>query len=195
MASELDVVNEALVKLGANPIASLNDVGAAATAARVTFETVKERLLAETPWYWALKRVQLPEVSLASGEYDEYPDYDHIYQLPSGMIRALGLVDHEPFAILRDRLHTSSDDPVLVYVFEAEVSRWPGYFRSVVVKTLASELAVAVTDITSRAQWWAEQARQERARAMAIDAQQTPPWVFDLMRVYLRQTVNPLAGA
>jgi hypothetical protein len=65
----------------------------------------------------------------------------------------------------------------------------------VVVKTLASELAVAVTDITSRAQWWAEQARQERARAMAIDAQQTPPWVFDLMRVYLRQTVNPLAGA
>jgi len=193
MATELEVVNEALIKLGASPIASLQDVGAQATAAQSLFRTTADRLLAETPWFWALKRVELPEVSLADGEFDEYEQFDHIYQLPSDLIRSIGLDSCQPFALIRDKLHTDDNDPVLLYVYRAEVSRWPGYFRELVVDSLAGAMAISVTDSSSRAQLWLGQADRARARAMALDAQQTPPEVIDLMRVYTRGTTNPLA--
>jgi hypothetical protein len=193
MATDLEVVNEALVKIGASPIASLQDVGAQATAARVAYSTVVGTLLAQTPWYWALKRVQLPEVSLADGEFDEFDQFDHIYQLPSDLVRSIGLASCEPFALIRDKLHTDDNDPVLVYVFRAEVTRWPDYFRDLVVKTLAGELAISVTDSSNRANLWLSRADVARPRAMAIDAQQTPNEVLDLMRIYTRGTTNPLA--
>jgi len=195
MASELEVVNEALVKLGDNPIASLQDAGAQATAAQSLLRTTVDRLLAETPWFWALKRVQLPEVSLDAGEFDEFSEFRHVYQLPPDLIRSIGLVSCEPFALIRDRLHTDDNDPVLIYVFRADVSAWKGYFRELVVDTLAGNLAISVTDSFNRANLWLRQADRARARAMALDAQQTPPEVFDLMRVYLRGTTNPLATA
>lgn len=193
MSTELEVVNEALVKLGASPIASQQDVGAQATAARSIFRTTADRLLAETPWYWALKRVQLPEVALADGEFDEFEQFDHVYQLPSDLIRSIGLTSCEAFALIRDKLHTDDDDPVLAYVYRSPVSRWPGYFRELVVNMLAGNMAISVTDSSRRAQLWLGEAERSRARAMAIDAQQTPPEIIDLMRVYTQGTSNPLA--
>src|SRR5690625_2458641 len=59
MAAHLYVVNEALSKLGASPIASMSDAGAQATAARALFRTTYTRLLAESPWNWALNKVRL----------------------------------------------------------------------------------------------------------------------------------------
>lgn len=196
MASDLDVVNEALIKLGASPIASLDDAGAQATTARALFRTTTDNMLSLTLWYWALKRVQLPRISLAEGEFDEFEgDFKYVYQMPSDLIRSVGLTSCEPFRVMRDRIYTDDATPVLLYVFRAEVDRWPGYFRELVVNTLAGAFAISVTDSSNRAGLWMEMAERQRPRAMAIDAQQTPPEVFNLMRVYLQRGGNPLAVA
>lgn len=194
MATELEVVNEALIKLGASPIASLTDAGAEATAASALFRTTTDRLLAETLWYWALRKVQLSRITLEAGEFNEFADeFEYVYQMPTDLIRSVGLASCEPFRLLRDRMYTNDKTPVLTYVFQAEVDRWPGYFRELVVDSLAGAFAISVTDSSNRAQMWMNRADRARGRAMAIDAQQTPPEVFDLMRVYLRRSTNPLA--
>jgi len=194
VASDLDVVNEALVKLGASPIASLQDAGAQATSARLLFDTLRDRLLAETPWYWALRRQPLSQLSLGV-EYDEFPDLEYVYELPTDRIRVIGLVSRSPFALVRTRLHTSDSEAVVVYTFRAAVGAWPGYFREAVSDALAANLAIAVTDSTRRRDRWETAADRSRVRAMALDAQQTPPEIFDLMRVYVEGTTNPLATA
>ena len=194
MASDLDVVNDALVKLGATPIASLTDAGAQATSAGQIYATLRDRLLAETPWYWALRRQPLSQLSLGS-EYDEFPDYQYVYELPTDRIRVLGLTSCSPFALMRSRLHTDDAEAVVVYVFRAEVDQWPGYFREAVSDALAADLAISVTDSSNRRAAWEDAARRSRVRAMAIDAQQTPPEVINLMRIYTEGTSNPLATA
>lgn len=194
MATELEVVNEALIKLGASPIASLSDAGAEATVASALFRTTADRLLSETLWYWALRKAQLVRISLAAGEFNEFADqFKYVYQMPTDLIRSVGLDSHERFSLLRDRMYTDDDAPVLTYVFQAEVNRWPGYFRELVVDSLAGAFATSVTDQADRAQVWMQRADRARGRAMAIDAQQTPPEVFNLMRIYLRRSNNPLA--
>lgn len=193
MSTELQVVNEALIKLGATPIASLEDSGAQATTARALFDTTRDRLLAETAWHFALKKVDLPELSLDEDDFNEHSDYAHIYQMPSDRVRSLGLESKAPFRLLRDRLWTDDQPAVLVYVYRADVEDWPGYFRDVVVDTLAAAFATAVTDTVNRAEYWGRRADVGRGRAMSVDAQQTPPEIFDLMRVYLRRSHNPLA--
>lgn len=194
MATELEVVNEALIKLGASPIASLNDAGAEATTASALFRTTADKLLAETLWYWALRKEQLSRIQLESGEFNEFENqFEYVYQMPTDLIRSVGLDSHEPFRLLRDRMYTNDKAPVLTYVFQAEVDRWPGYFRELVVDSLAGAFATSVTDSSNRAQLWLAQADRARGRAMAIDAQQTPPEVFNLMKIYLRRSTNPLA--
>ncbi|TVR99832.1 MAG: hypothetical protein EA406_02195 [Rhodospirillales bacterium] len=193
MAGELEVVNEALIKLGASPLASLNDAGAQATTARALLRTTVTRLLSETPWFWALRKVNLPEIELGEDEFREFGRYTHVYQMPPDLIRSIGLECRSDFRLLRDRLFTRAKPAHLLYVFEAEVERWPGYFRELVVDTMAGNMAISVTDSANRAQMWMDKANQARQRAMAIDAQQTPPEVFNLMQVYLRRTSNPLA--
>lgn len=195
MATELEVVNEALVKLGASPIASLSDAGAEAVVASALFRTTADKLLAETLWYWALRKTQLGQIILEPGEFNEFEGhFKYVYQMPTDRIRSVGLDSHEPFRLLRDRLYTNDTEPVLTYVFRAEVDRWPGYFRELVVDSLAGAFATSITDSSSRAQLWLSQADRARGRAMAIDAQQTPPEVFNLMRIYLRRSTNPLAA-
>lgn len=193
MTSKLQVVNEALVKIGASPIASLADAGAQATTAATLFDTISDRLLAETPWYWALRRQPLSQLSLGA-EYDEFPEFEYVYELPSDKIRVLGLTSCDAFALMRTRLHTSDKEPVVVYVFRADVELWPGYFREAVVNQLAADFSISVTDSSNRRQVWAQEARTSRNRAMALDAQQTPPEIFELMRVYERGTTNPLVS-
>jgi len=193
MTTSLAVVNEALIKLGASPIASLDDAGAQATAASALFKTTKDNLLAQTPWFWALKKVELARISLADGEFNEYADYSYVYQLPSDRIRLLGLETCERFRVMRDRLWTNDKAPVLLYVYDAPISAWPGYFREIVVDYLAGKMAISVTDSSSRANLWLSVADQGRVRAMSLDAQQTPVEVFALMQVYLRSSNNPLA--
>lgn len=189
--SALDVVNEALVKLGAAPIASFEDAGAQASAARAIYRTTATRLMAETTWFWAMDIVRLPQLA---GDVQKFDRYKYVYQLPTDNIRVIGMKNGRDFRILGDKLHTTESEVNLLYIKDVPEDRWPGYFRELVVDTLASVLAISVTDSSERAQIWGATAKTSRSRAMAIDAQQTPPDVLDLMRIYTRRYANPLAA-
>lgn len=193
MGMRLEVVNEALIKLGASPIASLRDAGAQATSARALYRTTYTRLLAETPWFWALKKVELPQ--LADVDFHAYEQFEYVRQLPSDLIRSVGLDCGSPFRVIGKHLYSDAAPAVLLYVADTAAEDWPGYFRELVVDSLAGQMAISVTDSTQRAAYWSDQAAKARARAMAIDAQQTPPEVIDLMRIYTRRRANPLATA
>lgn len=193
-ASKLDVINDGLVRIGASPIASLAEQDAQGITAEAMFDTVTEDLMSQAPWSFALKEILLPELVLPAVDL-RLQDWDHVYQLPDDRIRVLGLKCTSRYQLSGDQLYTDSNAPVLVYTYNASVTQWPAYFSNLAAIAFAAAVAIPVTDSGNRANIYTQQLERQRGRAMAADAQQVPAQVFNLMRIYARQSFNPLAGA
>lgn len=191
MATKLGMINQALVRIGAEPVSSLSAAGAQALVASTLYDTIVQRLLAQTPWTFALAGQRLAQ--LTGGNANKvYLRYEHVYQLPANCVRVLGLESLARFQIAQHQLHTNDDEAHLVFVENVSPSYFAEYFADLVVHELAASFAISITDTTSRADLYAAYVRRMKPRAMAIDAQQTPPEVFNLMQVYTRGSMNPL---
>jgi hypothetical protein len=152
---------------------------------------VRKELLADHPWSFALREARLPQIVLPESEL-RFSGYKYTYQLPTDYIRVLGLQERTPYRLAGNQLYTDAKSAYLVYVADVDPPSWPAYFRHVVVLQLAATFALTLTESSNRADLFYREARQARARARSIDSQQTPPFVYDLMRVYTRRSVNPL---
>lgn len=194
MSSDLAVVNEALVRLGVPPIASFSESSAQALTAQTVFKNVVRELTADHPWYFALREVTLPKLNLSESD-TRFSGYEHVYQMPSDSVRVLGLKSLDRFQLAGDQLYTNDDPAQLVYVRERNAEAWPPHFRKLVVLELAAAFAMTLTDNSGRATLFYNEANRYRPRCRALDSQQTPPQVFDLMRLYIRRTNNPLGQA
>lgn len=195
-SSKLDVVNQALVRIGASKVASLSDAEAEAVVASQLYDTIVSCALTETIWYFALGGALLAEIDTSAEPYVPFERFDRVFQLPTDVIRVLGLESLGRFRLAGDRLYSNEKAPRLVYVKDVSQtpSLWQPYFTNFVVHELAGAFAISITDTAARAEIYIQQAQVLKRRAMGIDAQQTPPEVYELMRVYLRPTYNPLSG-
>lgn len=192
MSSSLDVVNEGLVRLGVPPLASLSDQSAQALAADSIYQTTREAALAEHPWSFAYREIAIPKLAL-SIEQARNTAFKHAYQLPTDSLRVLGLRSLDTFRLAGDQLYTNDSEARLVYIANVPESQWASYFRKQVAFQFAAAVAITLTENTSRAELMYGLAAEQRRNARAVDSMQTPPYVFNLMRVYLRRTSNPLA--
>lgn len=194
MSSSLDVVNEGLVRLGVPPLASLSDQSAQAIAADSIYQTVREAALAEHPWSFALTETALPKLSLDDDEIRN-TKFEFAYQLPTDSLRVLGLRSTHTYRIAGDQLYTDDKEARLVYVADVDEGGWPSYFTQMVAFAFAAAVAITLTENNTRAQLMYQLAGEQRRTARTIDSLQTPPYVFNMMRVYTRRNTNPLSQA
>jgi hypothetical protein len=194
MSSELAVVNEALVRLGVPPLASFSDQSAQALTAENVYSTIRAETLSSHPWWFATREVPLAKLSLTPSQL-RLTGYTYVYQIPAGVVRVLGLRSLDMYALAGDQLYTEDKEARLVAVFDVEESTWPPYFREAVVFATAAAFAVSITDNTTRAALFYDQAERARRTARSVNAQQTPYMILDLMRIYTRRSSNPLAQA
>lgn len=191
--SSLEVINDGLVRLGVPPLASLADRSAQALAAESIYGTVREALLAEHPWSFALREVELPKLQLLPEEARN-SQYAFAYQLPPGCLRVLGLRSYDTFRLAGDQLYSDDDRARLVFVLNVDEQQWPAYFTQLVSYSFAAAVAISLTEQTTRAQMMETLAFDQKRKARSVDSSQTPPYVFNLMRIYLRRTNNPLGA-
>lgn len=194
MSSSLEIVNEGLVRLGVPPLSSLSDQSAQALAADTIYKTTRESALSEHPWSFAYREVLLPKLAL-SEEQKRNTSFEFAYQLPNDMLRVLGLRSLDTFRLAGDQLYTNDSEARLVYVANVSEAQWPAYFRKMVAFSFAAAAAITLTENNTRAELMYTLAAEQRRTARGIDSMQTPPYVFNLMRVYLRRTSNPLTQA
>lgn len=194
MASRLEVVNDGLVRLGVPPLASLADQGAQAIAADSIYQTVAESALAEHPWSFALREQRLPKLVIEEEDRRNFR-FDFAYQLPGDRLRVLGLRSHDEYRLAGDQLYTNDRDAYVIYVANVDEAQWPSYFSKLVSFSFAASVAITLTEQTTRADLMYRLTDEQRRTARNVDSQQTPPFVFDLMRIYVRRTHNPLTSA
>ena len=171
-SSALALCSRALLKIGAQPIASLDEGTAEAEVAANLYPGLRDALLSAHPWSFATGQASLPRL-----EAVPVADYAHAFQLPAGFLRALSAGGGArgrgiPYRLHEDRLHADAEQVVLTYIFRPEESEFPPFFASVLVARLAAEFCIPLTESASRAELLFRLAEAEFRAARRTDSQQ-----------------------
>jgi len=173
--SAIDLCARALIKIGANTIASFTEGTAEAEVSASLYATVRDALLSAHPWNFAIDQARLSQ--LAS---PPKADFEYAFQLPVGCIRVLsagagGRGMGLRYRVVGRELHTSSSEVTLTFVSRPDEDLFPPFFAMALIAQLAAEFAIPLTDSTSRWQALRKVAEEEFRRAKLIDAQEDTP--------------------
>jgi hypothetical protein len=148
VAGQIEIVNRALFKLGALPLASMGDNNKQARIMSGLWDTVRRAELRRHFWSFALRRAALPALAQAPAW-----GYARAYQLPADCLRIAQVgelqvspseadyrnMDDSPYAIEGGMLLTDQPAPLRIR-YVADVSD-PGAFDALFVEALAAKLA------------------------------------------------------
>ncbi|MDB5371016.1 MAG: hypothetical protein JWP20_2574 [Roseomonas sp.] len=170
--SALVLCSRALLKIGAQPVASFDEGTAEAEVAVNLYPSVRDALLSAHPWSFASGQMELPRLLDTP-----HADYRYAYQLPADFLRALsagagGSGRGLNYRLHERRLHTDADRVTLTYLFQPSESEFPPFFASALVTRLAAEFCIPLTESTSRAELLHRLAENEFRSARLTDSQQ-----------------------
>jgi hypothetical protein len=150
VASQVDIANAALAKLGQTRISSLDDASTTARAVKARWDMLRDAELRSHPWKFALTRGVLAQITTA-------PEWGYAYQyrLPAGFIRLAEInddwwwysEDSAPWKIEGDVILADMAPPLRARWTErvTEAPRYDPLFCEVLASRLALELTYLVT--------------------------------------------------
>lgn len=177
--TSIALCSRALLKIGANSIASFDEGTAEAEIAANLYPSVRDGLLSAHPWSFATGQTEL--AALAA---EPLADFAYAYQLPSDFLRALsagqgGRGRGLPYRIAERRLHADAPSVVLTYIFRPDETEFPPFFDVALIARLAADFCVPLTESTARSESLHKLSETEFRRAKVIDAQQESPGRID----------------
>ena len=177
--SAVELCAAALVKIGAQPIASFEDETAEAACARRLYPITRDLLLGVHPWTFTMAQARLTP---AAGT--PVADFAHAFQLPADHLRTIsvGTAGRSRGTAYRAQgglILSDAEAIVINYQRRVPESELPPFFVPLLVTRLAAELCIPLTEGSSRAMDLYRLAEAELRSARLIDSQQTTPQAFD----------------
>lgn len=169
--SDVDIVNQALTRLGQEPITTLTESSRAARAASRVYDHVRRETLADHPWNCAMKRTALA----ASATEPEW-GYDYAYPLPSDFLRLIRTDDmDDEFRIEGRSILSNANTMQIVYLYDiTNVQEMDYPFQSAFAARLAAQLAVPLTGDKALKQQMMQEYEIVLNNARFVDSQQSP---------------------
>lgn len=187
MASRTDIINRALIKLGAPTIADPNEDSEQALKAGIVFDTLLRSELRMHPWSFAITRTTMSALSTA-------PAYEwlYAYQLPADFLRVVMVNDYWDFAGVRE----ATDAPAVPYTIEgrqlltnfaaplklryvqdvsADPTSWDAIFIEAFSCRLGEELCETLTKSAAKKATMEQDYRQALRDARRVNAIELPP--------------------
>lgn len=140
MVDRVKLISDAVVKLGDEPVITLEDGRVAAVAGDARYNGIVRKILAKHHWAFARKQALLSRLTGAASS-----PWQFVFQLPADRVLIIRTDPAGDFAIYGDQLHTNQQSVKLEYIYHPPESKWPNYFAEVVICKLAEELALPVT--------------------------------------------------
>lgn len=177
MPSVVEISNKALDKLGHGPITSLLDGTTAANLCSRNWEQIRDQVLRDHPWNFALKRA-----SLAPDSTPPAWGFGNQFQLPADCIRLIEIKGYEKAEWQLEGRAILANDTVLYIRYVARITdpnRYDSLFVDAVAARLAMELCEPLTQSSQKIQLLAEMYNDSLTRAKRVDAQENPPSRFE----------------
>jgi len=177
MASDLEICNKALIKIGNTPVGSLEDNKKAARLCKSSWDSVKNQILRDHAWNFAVKRA-----TLDSGTESTVWGFSHKHTVPNDMLRLLEIRDSRVGDYQLEEKSILSNDSVLdiryIRKVPAEEDITDDLFIDAASARLAFEICEALTQSDGKKKIvWAEYI-DALARAKKVDGQENPPVPF-----------------
>ena len=185
----IELVNRALVKLGASPIQSFDDISAGAKIAKTLYEPTLAGMLSGYAWRFASKQQVLSRLLARP-----VSDFNFAYQLPNDFIRALSAGESIKgrglkYRIMDNRLHCDAGHVVLTYIYRPVEANFPPFFTDAFIAKLATEFCLPITESVSRMEVLGKIAERALINARHVDSMQdTPKVIEDYSLISIRQS-------
>lgn len=144
MASEVQICNLALSKIGEEQITSLLDNSKAARLCNLVYEPLRDSVLRAHIWNFATKRVALAQ-SATTPAYE----YDAQYTLPVDFLRMVStnLLDDEAYKIEGKFLLANSSSVKIRYIARiTDPNQFDWLFVDALSARIAAEISISITD-------------------------------------------------
>lgn len=183
MASEVDICNFALMKLGHSPIASLLDDSDEGRACNASYGLCRDDVQSVYPWNFATNWYSLGLLVAAPGD----PNYSLAYQLPTNYLKAWALdTDGWPYVIQGDQLWTNLTDPVVQITKRVTNSGlFPPAFTIALGYRLAAEMCDGIVARHTTANDLMISYERKLQEARTADGQEGSPLVEDANEILL----------
>lgn len=177
MATQLSICNSALMRLGAEPITALIDNNKRAKLCNAHYTDIKQKLLYEHPWKFAIKRVSLTaEVTVPVF------GFDNEFALPADYLRAIfevngDHVDQTPHEWQREgNLILANDDTIFLrYIADVAESLFSPSFAEALAFQIAYELSYSLVQSTTYREQLLGETRLALQAARSHSAQEGTP--------------------
>lgn len=187
-SSKIDLCSLALLKIGANSIASFDEGTAEAEVAANLYHSVRDALISAHPWNFALAQQMLTKLAI-----QPVADFANAFQLPPDCLHVLSAGQEGrgrglEYRISERQLHTNAVSVVLTYLYRPKEIDFPPYFEMALISRLAAEFCIPLTDSTSRWESLRKISEQEFRRAKLIDSQEdSAPHFEDFTLIEVRR--------
>lgn len=177
--SSIAICSRALLKLGADTIASFDEGTAEAEVSANLYPSIRDALLSAHPWSFATAQTTLGKLTA-----EPIADFEAAFQLPTDFLRALsagpeGRGRGLEYRIAESRLYANAEPIILTYIFRPDETVFPPFFDQALIARLAAEFCIPMTESTSRSEALHKHAENEFRRAKMIDSQQDRPQRFE----------------
>lgn len=181
MPSQTEICNLALMRLGEPSIMSINEQNKRANALKSCFDLVRDMVLQDHPWNFAIKRTSLAKLTAVPES-----GYANSFQLPTDCLRVLGLVGdgHNVditlnYKIEGQQLQTDENVAQIKYIARiTDTGRFTARFCSVLAARLALEISYSLVKSPNLQQMAMKVYQTELSAAKALDAQEDSPEVY-----------------
>lgn len=164
MSTDVAIASRALLFLGEKTITALDDGGSEkGEVVSGIYPTVRDSMIAGYPWRFSMKKQQLSQDVTAP--LSEWP---YSYAMPADNITGGVQELRETAATLEppyrrfevygstsgEKLYTDLTTAWLDYQFTPDEANWPAHFAHLMALALAAHMCDALTDSTTKAQFW-----------------------------------------
>tara|TARA_R110000803_G_scaffold140207_1_gene206785 strand:+ start:297 stop:899 length:603 start_codon:yes stop_codon:yes gene_type:complete len=168
--SVVQIVNNALVKIGANAILTLTEDSEAARAANLIYEQIRDACIRDHVWNFAVNRVELAQNSTAPAF-----EFSYQYNLPSDCLRVLQMEDMGmSYKIEGGKLLTDEDTAKILYLARVDdVNLFDSMFVEALSARIAAELAITLAESNTLYSNMMEMYKRKLGDARSMDAQES----------------------
>lgn len=186
MASQVEIANRALTKIGEARILALTDDVESARVVSSLWDTVRDAELRARTWNFSVRRT-----SLAADAATPSWGYDYQYTLPTGCLRILQVSEYFPSVSLTDyrnasesmwqveggKIQTDEAAPLKIrYVASVEdTGSWDAGFAEAFACRLAAECCEKLTQSNTKRQMAWDEYNAAIKAAIRADAIENPP--------------------
>lgn len=181
MATDLQIVNGALSRIGIAPISAIGEDSEAGTLALTTYEIYRDQLLQSHPWNFATKQATLtPSATIT-------PGWGTTFDLPNDVLRVVEIVWVDRIGwdtrwLVQDGklLYESNADELEVrYIYKlTEAGRFSAGFTDALMAKLATEWSEPLTSSNSLTDRMARSEDKKTRETRSYDGQEAYPRVL-----------------